>query len=365
LFNLHYKQNRIYGLDIFRAIAILTVVIGHGLVILKTVFPATSRVVLPNGVEMFFVLSGFLIGQLIFKKLGNGNFSSWNDLVRFWKFRWFRTLPNYYLILAIDVLLAFFHINNQNVQNFSWKFLFFIQNFAWSFRGFFPESWSLSVEEWFYLLFPAALILLLHFGKQFSLKWRSLAIVLLFIAVPLTLKFLHAYEVPDMDKFTWGQEIRKVVIYRLDSIIIGVLFAWFKHFYGAKFSNWRYMLFFIGLVINVINRSFFVDLSPFYFQSAYLVVNGIAMAMLIPFFDGIKSGSGFFYRTFTYISIISYAMYVVHFSIVLSILLRWVDFDTMPNALLAYASYWLVTIVLSHVIYKYYEKPMTDLREKV
>ena len=347
-----------------RAIAILTMVVGHGMVLLKKVFPATADVYMPNGVEIFFVLSGFLIGQIIFKNISVGIFQTWAHLVHFWKFRWFRTLPNYYLILFINLSLAFWEINNQNWRLFSWKFLFFLQNFGWSFRAFFPESWSLSVEEWFYLLFPAALILFLAFTKKHSLKWRSLFVILLFIAVPLLLKIVRVLDEPFTDKFTWGLEIRKVVIYRLDSVIVGVLFAWFKYFYAEKFNSWRYKLLLLGLAINVFNNVFVTDYSGFYFQAIFLVSNGFSMAALIPFFDNIRIGSGIFYRTMTYISIVSYAVYVVHFSIVLSIFIKWVDFSTVPNALVAYAAYWLITFGLSHILYKYYEKPMTDLRSK-
>ncbi len=365
MFTLNYKKNRIYGLDILRAVAILTVVVGHGMVLLKDVFPQVANVVLPNGVELFFVLSGFLIGQIIFKNVAAGTFSTWQHLLRFWKFRWFRTLPNYYLILFVNVALAYWHINNQNVQQFNWKFLFFVQNFAGPFRGFFPESWSLSVEEWFYILFPAALILTLAFAKKLDVKWRSLLVVLLFISVPVALKFFAVSNHDFADKFTWGHEIRKVVVYRLDSIIIGVLVAWFKHFYSKKFTDWRYVFLVLGIGLNVANRSFTADFSGVYFQALFLVVNGLAMALLLPFFDGIKSGSGLVYRTTTYISIVSYAMYVVHFSLVLSIILRWIDFGNAQNALLAYSLYWAATLLLSHILYKYYEKPMTDLRTKL
>ena len=58
------------------------------------------------GVEIFFVISGFLIGKIIYRIIQKDDFS-FNDVREFWKRRWFRTLPNYYLVLLINILLWF------------------------------------------------------------------------------------------------------------------------------------------------------------------------------------------------------------------------------------------------------------------
>lgn len=318
---------------------------------------------MPNGVEIFFVLSGFLIGQIIFKKIEKGEFKTWRNLLHFWKFRWYRTLPNYFLVLFLTIALAYFHLNNQNIHFLDWKYFFFIQNFAIPMQAFFPESWSLSVEEWFYILFPLALIFAFFAFKKYSTKWVSFWVILLFIGIPIFLKIVAVYDAPFQSKYEWGNEIRKVVLLRLDSIIIGVLFAWFKFYYIKKFVNWRIWLLVFGLLLNILNRVFFEDFETGFTQWSYLVINGFAMAMLLPFFDSIKTGAGPIYKFFTYVSIVSYAMYVMHFSVVLGMLVKHVDVAQPLNAWASYAAYWVATILLSHVLYKYYEKPMTDLRK--
>ena|SRR4030067_605713 len=98
IFKIEIDRNRVYGLDILRAFAILFVAYGHGSAILgdhinKTIyyFPIF------NGVVMFFVLSGFLIGGILLKVINQTEFNK-KDLFNFWIRRWFRTLPNYYLV---------------------------------------------------------------------------------------------------------------------------------------------------------------------------------------------------------------------------------------------------------------------------
>ena len=140
-----------YGLDAFRAIAILIVVRGHGGLVSGDLFSGFPSIPLIDGVELFFVLSGFLIGSILIKTLESEKKLNLSSLVNFWKRRWFRTLPNYYLILFINFLLVKYEYINGDIQRFTYKFLFFLQNFSEGFVDFFWESWSLSIEEWFYI----------------------------------------------------------------------------------------------------------------------------------------------------------------------------------------------------------------------
>ncbi len=92
---------RVFGLDLMRAFAIIFVVMGHGSWMLDkadTDFPWIGFI---DGVELFFVLSGFLIGGILIKLFQNTKSLGVKTLWNFWIRRWFRTLPNYYLILLI------------------------------------------------------------------------------------------------------------------------------------------------------------------------------------------------------------------------------------------------------------------------
>jgi len=98
-------QHRIFGLDVIRTIAILLVLLSHSTLLL---FPENNHISLTAirffgtiGVDLFFVLSGYLIGGLLLRQIRNGK-TAFKNFMYFWIRRWFRTLPNYILILAFN-----------------------------------------------------------------------------------------------------------------------------------------------------------------------------------------------------------------------------------------------------------------------
>lgn len=107
-------DNRIFGLDLLRFAAIVLVVLGHARWMTAT-FPRPLRAILHGsgilGVELFFVLSGFLIGGILLKQFEKNNFALDFNAVKNLGIRlWFSTLPTYYLILMVYVMFYFLDI---------------------------------------------------------------------------------------------------------------------------------------------------------------------------------------------------------------------------------------------------------------
>ena len=153
--------SRLLGLDFLRAIAISLVLISHCTFLL---FPDTTtqfidliRIMGAIGVDLFFVLSGYLIGGILIK-FWDEDIPKWTTLFKFWKRRWLRTLPNYFLILILNVLIAF--IIGLSLPKSVLLYTLFLQNFVVDHPDFFTEAWSLSVEEFAYLLLPFILFLI-------------------------------------------------------------------------------------------------------------------------------------------------------------------------------------------------------------
>ena len=143
--NIDYSK-RIFGLDILRAMAIIDVVIVHGGTVLGNIETAFPWIKLIPGVPLFFVLSGFLIGSMLINIFEKENVS-FSVILNFLKRRWFRTLPNYYLILILNILFVYFGIIKEDFTQFNFSFFIFSQNLFRPFYGFFWESWSISIEE--------------------------------------------------------------------------------------------------------------------------------------------------------------------------------------------------------------------------
>jgi len=150
-------SKRNFGLDLARAIAITMVFLSHGVSALDT---------LGVGVDLFFLLSGFLIGRIYLRSQMDahdapGTFTLWG----FWSARWFRTLPPYLAALGLFALAEpYFH--NNPIHPY---YLIFAQNYV-GVTGFGP-SWSLCVEEHFYLALPLIGYAVLRFVGRRRLVW--------------------------------------------------------------------------------------------------------------------------------------------------------------------------------------------------
>lgn len=365
LLNIHTEYGtRVYGLDVFRAVAILIVVMGHGGFLIGNVLPGFPYIKLVDGVELFFVLSGFLIGTILIKMQEKEGSLTLPMVYAFWKRRWFRTVPNYYLVLLLNVIFVGLGLTYGKIEMFNWKFLVFAQNFNTYFTDFFWESWSLTIEEWFYILTPVTL-LLLHktIRKKLNAKHFTMIVILIFIVLPLAYRWAISGE--QVDYFWYDVKFRKVVITRLDAIMYGVLFAWIKFYYPASWKKIALPFFISGLVLIYLSMHLHAqNPTGMYGKTVYFSVVGLAAAMLLPYADGRKSFHTRFGKMMTHISLISYSMYLVNLALVADVIRKNFEFHTPFQYLAAYLLYWMVVIIFSTLLYKYFEKPVMDLRER-
>ena len=138
---MEHKVSRLFGLDLIRAIAISLVVLSHCTFLLcpgKTaMFLDVVRLFGAVGVDLFFVLSGYLIGGLLLKQIASRN-TNFKDLFTFWKRRWLRTLPNYALVLILNSLLLL--VLGKEIVNNVYLYVPFLQNFSTQHPDFFTEA---------------------------------------------------------------------------------------------------------------------------------------------------------------------------------------------------------------------------------
>lgn len=309
------KRN--YGLDILRAIAILTVLMLHASPFIPKQILFLYKIVLLDGVSIFFVLSGFLIGGILLRTL-EAKSATLSTLWHFWLMRWFRTIPPYFFSLIIVVLLV-------NPSHFistiwEWKRMFlFTQNFASPTPPIYTEAWSLSVEEWFYLLLGSSTVLLTRILKNPKNALLIAAILFLIGSTGLRLnQFIHS---PPTDITIWNKYFRAIVIMRLDGLMYGVIAAYWLRYHSVSWLKYSKQKALLGLILLFICRFPDSEASFGIFQSVFsFSFAGIGTLLLLPFMISIKEGSGFLYKFLTYTSLISYSMYLLNGSIVISAL---------------------------------------------
>lgn len=338
---------RIFGLDLVRAIAITLVVFSHIdlFSFLNNYNPYITLFLGFIGVQLFFVLSGFLIGTIHIKDYELNKEYNSKVIWKFWKRRWFRTLPNYYLMLLIYFLVF---------RYFDVEYLFFFQAMRHEIPEVFNVSWSLTIEEWSYILFPIILI-----GLSKLIKNKRLALLLaclLIILFSTSIRFAHLY--PSYNN--WDIIFRKSTLFQLDSIFYGVIGAIIAYYQPRLWSKSKYPTI-IGLIILALCTKSFFDNMPVmsdFMKTLYFSVFNLGILLVLSGFSSWnKTQTKGYPRLVLWISLLSYSIYLNHTLIVYLVSLG--GFSLVIKTILEL----FLILLISHFQYFYFEKPITGLRE--
>ncbi len=340
-------NNRILGLDILRTIAILSIVFFHyeGNIFSSTIYP-TIKNNLWFGVDLFFVLSGYLISTHWFNKL-KANQHSYRE---FWLKRFFRILPNYYLVLVILITIQLL-----KKQSFPfWQYFIFIQNF--SDIKFFVPSWSLCVEEHFYLIFPFLSYVVV---KKIPNKALFFFMMMPFISTIVRFFLFQNFGIPSNQL-----ELEKIYYYptyaRLDGLFLGVLIGYIENFQlslnQVLRENKKIILLF-GTVLfslaNIVNTNRF-QMNAQVFGYLMLGLSFSCFLIVLRDFDQKIFFRKFFELTAKY----SYFMYLTHHLLQFLIYVLMTKAKLVLNPYVHLSIYLLGLYIISEINYRYYENPI-------
>jgi len=237
---LTHSAPRVHGLDTLRSLAILSVLVYHVQVFHGFAFNGTGT--LPEalvpaarlcwmGVDLFFVLSGYLIGSQLFRPYAAGHSPS---LWSFYRNRLFRVLPAYAVVLALYYALP---VWNEDPGHLSppWQYLTFTFNLFvdYSRNHAFSHVWSLCIEEHFYLALP--LIALAMMRKPSLRKTAAVLAGLVFLGILIRAFVLfHTLRPLDAAGESFGLEYMERIYYptysHFDGLLAGVALALVKTF---------------------------------------------------------------------------------------------------------------------------------------
>jgi len=203
-------------IDSLRFIAVFMVLLSHWLPVYWIEFFQLGKL----GVELFFVISGFLITRILFQLKENR--PPQNKYLVFYARRFLRIFPIYYFVLFITFIFGSAIVR----ESFFWNAAF-LTNFYTLYHGSWPgpisHFWSLAVEEQFYLIWP----LLILMTPRSRLRWPIIGSIIVAIAFR-TFFFVENYDYWYAYIFTFSC---------FDNLGAGALLAWIYHFKPASFSK--------------------------------------------------------------------------------------------------------------------------------
>lgn len=355
-------RKRIFGLDLMRAVAVLLVLFAHTF---EFILPDTD--ILLNrlfgflGVELFFVLSGFLIGRILIKIFNKGSFT-FREMRHFWIRRWFRTLPNYYLCLVLYLLFYYgMSMSTGLGSERLLSYVFFLQNSVQPHPGFFAVAWSLSIEEWFYLSFPVVLYVV-H-----AITQRKNSSILITIGLYVVLCLSARCGLSIIADLSWSSWFRKMIFWRLDAIAIGVGVAYlYTYFYDVLQRNKNIIfisgiILLTGLLIPFWSNYVVLGETHFFQNTFFFTLASLGFAALLPYLAfWEKTSYHIFGKIITFISLTSYSMYLLHYMVVIFFF----HHPVTEMGWLTFLTVWGISFLISWLMYRFYEVPITSLRER-
>ena len=265
------------------------------------------------GVDIFFVISGFLITKIILTEVFQSSFS----LLNFYERRARRILPALFTVLIVTTMGAWLLLPPQDFKDYG-QSLFFVSFFAsniffWIESGYFGagidfkpllHTWSLGVEEQFYIFFPVMVVLLFMINKKLLLP----SILIIFL-VSLIISQIYS---GDQNHLSTREAAFFLLPSRAWELMIGSLLFFIKRdhniFKKRKLGNFFSAT---GLILIIYSILFFSEETPF--PSTYTLLPTIGAALIILF----ASQQTFVYkilslRPMIFIGLISYSAYLWH-----------------------------------------------------
>lgn len=366
----NHSNKKIFGLDFLRAIAIILVFLWH-----------YRRYGCPDwligiakfgwtGVDLFFVLSGYLIGEQLFTKIASSHPIS---IYEFYFKRFFRIIPAYIAVLILYYSIPAF--NEKDSMSPLWKFLTFTMNFGLDYQnaGAFSHAWSLCIEEQFYLIFPILIIFLnkIKANNKALLILISLFILGLIVRIYSWQTFVSPIYLDKENMALVGNTYSKYVYYptynRLDGLLVGIAIAMLFSF-RPKAKDWLMSKgnYFFGFGIIVLTSSYFICQDQFSFHTAVLSYPLVSIGYGLLVIAVLSSNcfiNKFNFNIFSALATISYSVYLTHKQInhILQNLLA--DYDINRNW--SFLICFLVSIIGGLILYITIEKPFLILRDKL
>lgn len=361
--NIYELPNQVVGLQALRGIAVLLVVVSHLRSVVSTDPYFTKVTPLPwinqalsrgfLGVDLFFVLSGFLITSLLFREAEN---SIKQKLKSFYYRRVLRILPALYALLIASLVIAIWEKSSLTYQwNSTWSALLFISN--WTLEPFFLQTqddlghlWSLAVEEQFYIVWPLVFFTLRRWRIHWSVITSAMSLLVLAIA-------LHRNAL-------WNSQVPWLFIYaktetRADAILIGCVFAYIFRYVSISPKLLK-ILGYASVVSLVVVAYFYSDFKKgFLYQGgfslmAFLTGVVILAVVLVPSFGGPLVNS----RMLIWWGERSYGIYLWH-SLIFRIFGRHEFFgSTLVRIVIAV----VISLVVAEISWRIIERPFIRIK---
>jgi peptidoglycan/LPS O-acetylase OafA/YrhL len=304
----HTASKRIANLDLIRAAAIVAVVIYHTVQMMdRDGFIAIAKYthVGQYGVDLFFVLSGFLIGQLYWReRIDRGRV----DIPRFILRRLLRTYPPY----AIAMVCSFIPVWLSRHQAFDFGYLLFLQNY-YQRIPFFLVSWSLCIEEHFYIFLPFILYAICQLQPS-----KVLVTLLALSSVSLILRVML---VKFDDNLPFGYYLT-ATHFRFEGLILGVaaahIFTYFpriSHWLARPICNFSIVAL-IALLVPI-----FPTLPPSFIYYIGPSLVALLFCLLVLCVASGKPISGADHKLVKILAISSYSIYLTHALVIHLVLL--------------------------------------------
>lgn len=356
------KKARNIGLDMARVTAIVLVWIGHSGFFSIGLSPKVME--FWGGIfclEIFFALSGFLVGRSMLRTITSRN--PGDAFRKFYVNRLIRTLPLYYL-----VLLALWAITREKPPLSCFLFL---QNFSFEDLGYFPPSWSLPVEAWFYFLVPPVFYLLYRlFSRKHSEKVSVFSAIILLCVIPF---LLRVWQVVTTDP-AWDYGVRKQIPLRMDALMLGVLFAAVKLYapetYRREARRHRYLL--IGVIgMGLLYGWYLADLWDHFDDSNLgrifiFTLVPLLCCLLVSYLENSplpeKLRGTPLEKLICGVGSMGYSIYLVHY-VVFQMLAPYFKGARFLISWLGFALAIGISLVISYLTYRFIEEPLTKFRD--